>query len=115
MLINKRMFNAMDQKGIKDAELAKEIGKNKSVISTWRARGTNPPIEYAVQICNYIGISLSYLITGKDGEDLTQEEQMIVEAYRLAAPAIQTATKKLLDVPDQQGKSLISGTGKEAI
>lgn len=112
MTINERLFKTMNEKNIKMAELARSLDVNKTVVSAWKSRGTNPPIEYTVQICRLLDISIEYYITGKEGKDLSPEEEILLKAYRLADPAIQTATKKLLDVPEpKQETSSTSRTG----
>lgn len=115
MTINQRLFEVMATKNIKASDLAKELDINKSVISAWKNRGTNPPIEYTVQICKLLDISIEYLITGKDGETLSLEEQKLLEAYRSAPPGMQEAARKLLDVPELETGSSIYSDGEEAI
>lgn len=112
MTINERLFETMNKKNIKMAELARCLDVNKTVISAWKSRGTNPPIEFTVQICKLLNISIEYYITGKEGQDLSQEEENLLKAYRLAEPAIQTATKKLLDIPEPKLKSETSSTSR---
>ena len=99
MTVNERMFELMLRKNIKMVDLAKYLSVNKTVISAWKNRGTNPPIEYVVQICELLEVSIEYLITGKE-KNLTLEEQNILDAYKNAAPGIQQATRKLLDLPE---------------
>ncbi|WP_320956525.1 helix-turn-helix transcriptional regulator [Enterocloster asparagiformis] len=60
MSINERFFKTLEEKGIKASEIAKVLNVNNSIISAWKTRGTNPPIEYTVQICKLLGISIEY-------------------------------------------------------
>lgn len=117
MSISERMFQIMEQKKIKSVDIAKHLEINKTVVSAWKKRGTNPPTEYIVQICKLLGVSVYYLLTGKECEELTEEEQKLVEAYRLADPAVQSFINKALDIePDaSMGKSSILDTGEKAI
>lgn len=111
MEINKRMFDIMNEKNIKMSDLARHLEINKTVVSAWKSRGSNPPIEYAEQICGLLEISLEKLITGNDGE-INKEETEILKAYRTASPAIKEATRKLLDVSEtEQERSSVSRTG----
>ena len=110
MTVNERMFELMLRKNIRMADLAKYLSVNKTVISAWKSRGTNPPIEYVVQICELLDVSIEYFITGKE-KGLALEEQNLLDAYRNAAPGIQQATRKLLDLPetaDQKAKGKLS-------
>lgn len=82
MSINERFFKTLEEKGIKASEIAKSLNVNNSIISAWKTRGTNPPIEYTVQICKLLGISIEYYITGKDSNELSDEEQELLNFYR---------------------------------
>ena len=54
MTINERMFKIMEEKYIKPTNLANTLEISKSVVSTWKSRGTNPPIEYVERICELL-------------------------------------------------------------
>ena len=115
MTICERIFELIEEKNLKAADLAKILNIKQSVLTNWKKRNTNPPIEYALVICEFLGVSIQYLITGKDGTELTLEEQKLLEAYRSAAPAMQEAARKILDVPELPGKSSTSEPGKQII
>ena len=106
MTICDRIFQIIDDKQLKTADLARLLNIKQSVLSNWKKRNTDPPMEYTLVICEFLGISVEKLITGKDGNELTTEEQQLLEAYRMAQPAIRYAAKKLLDVPDQEQEEL---------
>ncbi|WP_125141657.1 helix-turn-helix domain-containing protein [Clostridium transplantifaecale] len=107
MDINKRMFEQMEQKNIKMSDLAKHLNINKTVVSSWKNRGTNPPAEYIVQICELLNMSIEFLITGKEYQGWSREEQNLIDAYRKATPAMQEAARKILDVgePEEERSS----------
>lgn len=112
MDINQRMFQLMSEKNVKMVDLAKKLDVNKTVISAWKNRGTNPPVEYIVQICELLEVSIEKLITGKESKELTEEEREVIESYRAATPAMQAAARKLLDLPETKPeKSSILETG----
>ncbi len=66
MDINKRIFDILDKKSLKTKQLADYLDINSSVISTWKKRGTNPPSEYIFLICEFLQVSIEYLLTGND-------------------------------------------------
>lgn len=76
MSISQRIFEYMDSHHLKYTDLADKLGINRSVVSTWKSRDKNPPSEYIVQICEFLNVSLSYLLTGKEaaGSDQTLTE-----------------------------------------
>ena len=97
MTICERIFKIIDEKKLKTSDLAKKIGIGQSVISNWKKRNTNPPIEYALVICEFLEISIEELITGEPGKSLTIEEQKLIDLYRKA---------------DEKGKEAILSTSK---
>ena len=101
MTINERMFEIMTKKNIKDIELARYVNKSKSVISSWRIRGANPPADCIVQICELLQVSPRYLLTGEEEAGITQEEQKLLEAFRAAEPGTQSIVRKILDIPEK--------------
>lgn len=105
MTINERMFEIMAQKNIKDIELARCIDKSKSVISSWRIRGANPPADCIVQICELLKISPYYLLTGEEAPDLPEEEQELLKAFRSANETTQDNIRMILRLPEKERSS----------
>lgn len=112
MTINERMFAVMAEKGIKDIQLCKHLNKATSVVSNWKTRKNDPPAEYLIPICEFLGISLQYLLTGEESPGMTREDQKLIAAFRSADPGTQSSIRKLLDIPEKE-KSLISRDGKK--
>lgn len=84
MVIIDRIFSLMEQKNIKNIELANKLEVRKSVISSWKSRKTNPPAEYIDKIAELLGVSISYIITGKDEySDLSADEIKLLEKYNV--------------------------------
>lgn len=100
MTINERMFAIMATKGIKDIELVRHLKKTTSLISAWRTRGTNPPAEYIIRICELLEVSPYYLLTGKEDPG-TIPDLDVLEAFRAADPATQKIIRKILDIPEE--------------
>lgn len=83
MTIVQRMFDLMDEKQIKSSDLARCLGINKTVVSSWRSRQKNPPSEYLVQICVLLRVSLCLLVTGEESDnDLSEMEERLIDMYR---------------------------------
>ncbi len=84
MTIIERIFNAMESKNIKMADLSRHLNVYSSVVSNWKTRNTNPPAELIIQICELIDEDVMYILTGEKEiktEKLTKEEQNIIELY----------------------------------
>ncbi len=85
MKIIEIIFEKMNEKGIKQQELADKLGIRKSVVSSWKTRNTNPPLEYMVQICELLEISPNELLGYSNNtieeiyKKLTEEDKEIVD------------------------------------
>lgn len=53
-----------DEKGVKDATVAKETGIGKSTFSDWKNGRSAPKGEKLKKIAEYFGVSTQYLLTG---------------------------------------------------
>lgn len=106
MTVNERIFDMMEKKHIKYADLARYLNVKNNVITNWYNRGTEPPIKYIVPICKLLGVSIYYLL---DIEDCTDKK--LIDAYYAADPGTQASVRKLLDIPEEQEKSLTSKIG----
>lgn len=95
MTINEKIFTEIKEKSLKKADLARLLQVNTSVIATWEKRGTNPPAEYLVRICEFLNISI-YELMGIENENKIQE------AYNAADPGTQAAIRKLLDIKEPE-------------
>ncbi len=83
--INKRLFQKMKENNIKPATLADYLGVNKSVIYTWRTRETDPGSEFILRICDFLNITIEWLITGKEKPDtnnLTENEKELLQHFQ---------------------------------
>jgi transcriptional regulator with XRE-family HTH domain len=75
MTINQRLFTVMDNKGVSNAELSKGTGIKQNTISDWRTKGTNPSSDKIYRICEYLGISCEYLLTGIEKSPAEAEDE----------------------------------------
>ena len=97
MTINEKIFKIMEQKNIKNADLAKHLNVKNNVITNWHNRGTEPPIKYIIPICELLDVTI-YELLGIENENKIQK------AYDEADAGTQAAIRKLLDIPEDQDK-----------
>ena len=81
-----KIISMMEQKNLKYSDLASYLGVGKSIVSAWKTRNTNPPLEYIVQICKFLNISLYELLDAEPTNNieqlynkLTPEDRAIVD------------------------------------
>lgn len=84
MTITERLFQLMKEKKITQNQLAEILNTKQATISSWKRRGTTPPLEYALDICKCLDISIGYLLTGEEAEEehYTKDEQQLTQIYR---------------------------------
>lgn len=120
MTICERVFELLSAtKGKSAAGLCKELGLNTSVTTNWKNRGTDPPAKYIVPICEYLGVSVTFLLTGEEASDssnsdLGEEESELLDYFR----SLDTRGKRVVLVAaDQEHRRVISekGTGNTKI
>lgn len=95
MTVNEKIFEVMERKNIKNADLAKYLNVKNNVITNWHNRGTEPPIKYIIPICELLDITI-YELLGIENDNKIQA------AYNAANPGTQAAVRKLLDIEEQK-------------
>jgi len=81
-----RILTTAEKKNIKQADIAKAIGKGTSHITNWKNRNTDPPIEHLPTIAALLGVSIEWLITGTEtssysASDLPEDKQQLLDYY----------------------------------
>lgn len=73
MTICERLFHELDSRNLTAYALSKFIGVNTTTTTNWKQRGTDPPAKYIAPICEFLGCSVSYFLTGSDTEPETKK------------------------------------------
>lgn len=112
MDIYNRIYELCIKNGITGKELGQRLGLKKSPLTDWKNSKAKPTVDQIIIMCEIFAITSEYILFGKESKELTEEEQEVIEAYRSATPAMQAATRKLLDIPETKPeKSSILETG----
>lgn len=78
-----RIKEIMNEKGIKQIELAKALDMGKTTINAWFNNNTDPKVEQLANIAKTLDVSIEYLVTGLErSTDFSQEEKRLVREYR---------------------------------
>lgn len=73
MTICERLFQTMEEKGKKAADLCKLLGLGTAATTAWKKRGTDPPAKYIVQIAEFLEVTPEYLLTGSDPQPVIHD------------------------------------------
>ncbi len=115
----KRLEKAMKDAKLTNTEITNSLNLNKNAIGNYK-NGQIPNAAIIVELSNFLGISIDYLLTGKNPKDLTLEEKNLIELYRNTNDIGQPLTiKHAKDIQQalprsdqtQEQKSLNSQTG----
>lgn len=84
-MIIDRISRLLKEKNKMAVDLCNALDIQQSTMSTWKARKRNPPAEYMPTIANFLGVSLDYLLSGKEAppkKTTTAEEDYFLDLYR---------------------------------
>ena len=105
MKIVERINEICEKKGIVRKKIAQDLDIADNSFSTWSARGTIPAADIALKIAKYLNVSLEWLITGTEPEELRLEEREILEKWNsLEEGQKETVTILLNALSEQNAK-----------
>jgi len=64
MTISERIFDRIRQLGISQKVFSEKTGISQSTISEWKSKGTNPTSEKIMIICEVLGVTPEWLLSG---------------------------------------------------
>ena len=99
-----RLDDAMKKAGYNNSQLTKELNLSKNAIGNYK----NNQIPNAIilyKLSQILGITMEYLLTGDNGIATTQNERILLEAYRSTSPDKQEAVRCVLKIPDSEPES----------
>lgn len=88
MTISERLFKLLDEiPGKSPAGLCKILDIGTSQTTSWKKRNSDPPAKYLPQICEYLDVSIAFLVTGEEAKVdlakvLAEDEAVLLERYR---------------------------------
>lgn len=83
MTITERIFVELSQKNIAQKDFATEIDVNEKTVSAWKRNNSLPPADKLSKISDCLGVSLEYLITGKEkSPSLPEDELELLTHYK---------------------------------
>ena len=81
-VIVERIDNLLKERKENRRHLSSAIQISPTTISVWSSRGTVPAANTALDIANYFGVSVEWLLTGRERDGLTEEERRLLDEWR---------------------------------
>ena len=66
LLFSERLYELRKEKGLKQSELAKELGVTQRKISYWETQSLEPDLLTLCKICAYFEVSADYILGLKE-------------------------------------------------
>lgn len=85
-----------DSKGVKDSDVVKATGITKSTFSDWKSGRSNPKNDKLQKIANYFSVPLSYLLTGKNEDEVESQGSGLTLKDERDIEKILNSTKQML-------------------
>lgn len=70
MGFTERVSILLREKGLNQNKLAESIGVSTSTLNNWLKHGRDIPSDHAIPICEFLGVSLRFGLTGEEGEEV---------------------------------------------
>jgi transcriptional regulator with XRE-family HTH domain len=103
-----RLTKIMKDKNITNTELTEKARLSKNNIGNYK-NGQIPNATILYNLSQILGVSMEYLIAGKEKENLTPEEQKLVDYYRKADDR---GKRNILRTAEQESQELEYTTSK---
>ena len=81
MTISQRIFKLMDEKRLTQKELSNRLNIAQSTISSWKSNNTSPPPELLMSISEFLGISIEYLLSGRESDAVKISESYVEKQH----------------------------------
>lgn len=66
MTIGNRVLALLNEKGLKQKDLADYLGTKPSTVNGWKETNRNPSSDLIVRICEFLNVTYEYILTGKE-------------------------------------------------
>ncbi len=112
--LSKRITEKMKQKGIKQKDIVEKTGISKAAISKYMNAKQIPDVKELYKISQILDESMEWILTGTSTNgNLSDEDRMILEAYKNTDEMGKKYIRKMLDIPEvpQNTESSVSKIG----
>lgn len=82
MTLFERVMQKCDEEGLTIKALERKAGFSNATIRKWETQ--KPSYDKVVKVADCLNVTLNWLITGKEADELSADEQKLVDCYRKA-------------------------------
>ena len=91
-----RVESILKEKRLTQKELAEDLGLRRPTLSDWKKNGAVPAADICLRIADYLGVSVEWLVTGKETA-LTSEEKTLLKQWKILTPDQKDTLRTLLN------------------
>lgn len=107
-----RIKEQTKKNNINGNDLATLLGLKKSPLTDWKNGKSKPTLEQFEKMCEIFAVSTEWLLLGKENENLTAEEQELIDLYRntndVGQPLITSHAKDIQKALPRQQEIILS-------
>lgn len=101
-----RYQKLLDEKKLKNSDVAKGSGVSNMTLSDWKRGKTTPKTETMQKIADFLGVSVDYLVNGEEKEITVPEQADLWIAIRKDKKLLE-ALEKYMSLSDKKKKHVI--------
>lgn len=97
----------LDEKGLKNADVARDTGISNMTLSDWKRGKSIPKSDKIRKIAEYLNVSVDYLMTGKEVEFIVETAKTDVLLTKMPSK-IKEYALKLAELPKEKQDQIMS-------
>ena len=91
-----RIDEILDKHGKRRAELLRDLELPRNSITNWSDRGNIPAGDICIRIADYLGVSVEWLVTGKEAA-LSSDERTLLKQWQVLSEEQKDTIRTLLE------------------
>lgn len=91
-----RVESILKEKRLTQKELAEDLGLRRPTLSDWKKNGAVPAGDICLRIADYLGVSVEWLVTGKEAA-LSSEERTLLKQWQVLSEEQKDTIRTLLN------------------
>ena len=81
MAFQERLSRLRRERGLSQEDLGEAVGVTRQAVQKWESGGSRPDMDNLTLLAQFFGVSLDYLITGRENPAAAQPAQTIINNY----------------------------------